>query len=74
MLEVKESLHVLHTCPNCGKATLAQIGNERFRCLWCNFSRDFSRSARFGGAAPGKGGLFFLLMIGAFLLVLLLGG
>lgn len=73
MLELKDNAHVLHSCPNCGKPALAQIGNERFRCLWCNFNRDFSRSSGFGSAGASNGGFFLSLVFGVLLLILVFG-
>lgn len=32
----------MHQCPNCSKNALIQLDIDKYRCLWCGFSRDFS--------------------------------
>jgi predicted RNA-binding Zn-ribbon protein involved in translation (DUF1610 family) len=71
MLELKGTPSSMHSCPNCGKASLAQVDNERYTCLWCGFHRNISRSNGRGG--EGSGGFFFFLLIAVFLFVVLLG-
>lgn len=73
MLELKGTPSALHSCPNCGKDSLAQIDNERFTCLWCGFHRDISRSSRSSGTGEPGGGLLAFLVIAALLAVVLLG-
>lgn len=43
----------LHECPKCGKRSLAQIGQERFECVWCDFRRDLSEPYWGGGGLIG---------------------
>ncbi|MEM0978736.1 MAG: hypothetical protein AAGH78_00545 [Cyanobacteria bacterium P01_H01_bin.58] len=52
-LDLLEKREVLHECPKCGKRALAQIGQERFECLWCGFRRNLAESNWGGGGILG---------------------
>ena len=70
MIELKDAPSVLHPCPNCDKLSLAQVGNDRFTCLWCGFHRNISRSNGLGG---DTGGVFFALLVISALVIILIG-
>lgn len=61
--ETKDSLE----CPKCGKKVLVQESKTKYSCLWCNFSRDLTRSEKqVDGAVP----LFAILAMLTFILLL----
>ena len=72
MLELKNTPSTLHSCPNCGKDSLAQIGTERFACIWCGFRRDISRSSGIGNKGDSGGVIAFFVVV-AFIVVVLMG-
>ncbi len=54
-------------CPKCHEHMLVPVGEQSYRCLNCDFERDFSRSGR---AASQVGG--FIRTLTALLVVVLL--
>lgn len=73
MFELREHVHTLHECPNCGRRALAQVSSERYECLWCNFYRDLSQPR--GIIRPGRmdGGLFLIIVFTVIVGLVLLG-
>ncbi len=71
-LDTIDRHETLHECPNCGKRSLAQIGQERFECLWCGFRRNLSdhRWGSGGNGGGGMDGIGFLAIIAGIALVL----
>ena len=66
-IDLLERPETLQECPKCGKRALAQIGQERFECLWCGFHRNLAEPHWGGG-----GGLWGALAAALLLLVFLL--
>ena len=69
MQENYSSTGYLDKCPKCKRHALARLGPERFRCLRCSFSRDFSSVITDSGSSGG--GFFFFVVMG--LVVVILG-
>jgi predicted nucleic-acid-binding Zn-ribbon protein len=40
--EVHEYHDAMHSCPKCGKRSLARVGEGHFHCLWCGFRRNIT--------------------------------
>ena len=74
MYESRDNSHVLCECPNCGRRALAQISNERYECLWCDFYRDLSHRHGLIRTGRGNGGAFFFILIAVIIGLLISGG
>jgi hypothetical protein len=42
-------------CPTCGKHSIVETGHGQYRCLGCNFSRDFADTGLPGYNLPDLG-------------------
>lgn len=62
--EYLENRNSFEECPKCGKHSLAQQSQDKYRCLWCGFYRDFSKT-------EGTGMFLITAMIIVFLLATL---
>lgn len=57
-------------CPKCGKLTIVSQPDNSYRCLSCDFHRDFSKDKKRKGSKSG--GVLPLALSAAGLLLLLL--
>ncbi|NER78728.1 MAG: hypothetical protein F6K42_03955 [Leptolyngbya sp. SIO1D8] len=62
-VDLLKRTETLHECPRCSKRSLAQIGQERFECLWCGFKRNFAEPHWGGGSGALLTALLVLLVI-----------